>query len=117
MRLEWRKICFTVVMHPDGRGLMLKGVDEIQEKLEEHIVKTQQMLSSPYIAAFERHAKVAYFAFPSTVRARACVCCGWIMIMIMITNWRIVFWISFFLFCCIVCLVTFHHWSPPSRLL
>ena len=57
MRLEWRKICFTVVMHPDGRGLMLKGVDEIQEKLEEHIVKTQQMLSSPYIAAFERHAK------------------------------------------------------------
>ena len=51
MALEWSTIEFELKEH---RGTyILRGLDEVMEKLDDHIVKTQTMKGSPYIEPFK----------------------------------------------------------------
>eukprot|EP01084_Bolivina_argentea_P201103 343804_1 len=51
MKFEWSEISFELREH---RGTyIMKQLDEILEKLDDHIVKTQSMKSSPYILPFK----------------------------------------------------------------
>ena len=56
---EWQEAEFVMVPYRDSGTSILSGgcVDEIQAILDDQIVKTQTMLASPYIKAFEQRAK------------------------------------------------------------
>ena len=47
MLLEWSELSFELKEHKTT--FILKGIDEIMEKLDDHIVKTQSMSGSPYM--------------------------------------------------------------------
>lgn len=53
MQGEWSGIEFTVNPYKDTGTYILSSVDEIQVQLDDHIIKTQTMKNSPYIAPFE----------------------------------------------------------------
>eukprot|EP00667_Euglena_gracilis_P000033 EG_transcript_33 len=55
MQGEWRSVQFELA--PYGNTHMLKSVDDIQQLLDDHIVKTQTMLGSPYVKAIELQVK------------------------------------------------------------
>ena len=51
MQQEWAEIQFDL---KEYRGTyILRGMDEIMEKLDDHIVKTQTMSGSPYVEPFK----------------------------------------------------------------
>ncbi|XP_053575219.1 dynein axonemal heavy chain 3-like [Bombina bombina] len=54
MKADWEHVCFIFTPYKDGDIKVLSAVDEIQVLLEDHIVKTTTMKSSPFIAPFEK---------------------------------------------------------------
>jgi len=49
MELEWKSMFFELSLFRDSGTYVLKGAEPIQELLEEQIVKTMVIASSPYI--------------------------------------------------------------------
>jgi len=65
---EWQEMQFEMTPWRDTGTSILAGacVDEIQAILDDQIVKTQTMLASPYIKAFEQRAKEWDFFLQTT---------------------------------------------------
>ncbi|XP_039753870.1 dynein heavy chain 3, axonemal [Pararge aegeria] len=53
MKEEWIGIKFEVVPYRDTGVGILTGLDDIQQQLDDHILKSQTMRGSPYVKAFE----------------------------------------------------------------
>lgn len=51
---EWKGLSFIVNPYRDTGTFILSTVDDIQVLLDDHIIKTQAMKSSPYIKPFEK---------------------------------------------------------------
>ena len=58
MTQNWRGVIFEVSPWRDTGSFVLKGTDETQTLLDDQIVKTQSMRSSPYIGPFEDRVKL-----------------------------------------------------------
>ncbi|CAK9060586.1 unnamed protein product [Durusdinium trenchii] len=56
MKKEWRPIEFGLVPHRSGTH-MVKGIDEIQAVLDDHIVKTMGIRGSPFVEPIEKEVK------------------------------------------------------------
>ncbi|XP_028170778.1 dynein heavy chain 3, axonemal [Ostrinia furnacalis] len=53
MKEEWCGVKFEVVPYRDTGVGILTGLDDIQQQLDDHILKSQTMRGSPYVKAFE----------------------------------------------------------------
>lgn len=60
MREDWRDVCFNLTPYRELGISILASVDDIQQQLDDQIVKTQTMRGSPYIKPFELQLKVCY---------------------------------------------------------
>lgn len=54
MMIEWQGVSFIVNSYRDTGTYILSSIDDIQVLLDDHIIKTQTMKSSPYIKPFEK---------------------------------------------------------------
>ncbi|KAI9224756.1 dynein heavy chain and region D6 of dynein motor-domain-containing protein [Blastocladiella britannica] len=54
---EWEPLVFTALAYRETKTYILSALDEVQQLLDDHIVKTQSMRSSPYIKPFEAEIK------------------------------------------------------------
>nr|XP_019946415.1 PREDICTED: dynein heavy chain 3, axonemal [Paralichthys olivaceus] len=54
---EWTDLCFSFSAYRDTGTSILSAVDEIQVLLDDHIIKTQTMRSSPFIKPIETECK------------------------------------------------------------
>ncbi|KAG4100119.1 dynein heavy chain and region D6 of dynein motor-domain-containing protein [Neocallimastix lanati (nom. inval.)] len=57
MMKEWETIEFTFIMYRDNSTLILSAIDDIQQLLDDQIVKTQSMRASSYIKPFEAEVR------------------------------------------------------------
>lgn len=53
MVAEWEEMSFTINPYRDTGTYILSAIDDIQVLLDDQIIKTQTMKSSPYIKPFE----------------------------------------------------------------
>ncbi|XP_075973125.1 dynein heavy chain 3, axonemal [Anticarsia gemmatalis] len=53
MKEEWVGVKFEVMPYRDTGVGILTGLDDIQQQLDDHILKSQTMRGSPYVKAFE----------------------------------------------------------------
>jgi len=53
MLTEWKPVIYDIVRTKDGETFILRGVDDMQTLLDDHIMKTQTMKGSPYIKPHE----------------------------------------------------------------
>ncbi|XP_053607537.1 dynein axonemal heavy chain 3 [Plodia interpunctella] len=53
MKEEWLGVKFEVLPYRDTGVGILTGLDDIQQQLDDHILKSQTMRGSPYVKAFE----------------------------------------------------------------
>ncbi|GBP85182.1 Dynein heavy chain 3, axonemal [Eumeta japonica] len=53
MKQEWVGVRFEISPYRDTGVGILTGIDEIQQQLDDHILKAQTMRGSPYVKAFE----------------------------------------------------------------
>ena len=58
MKDEWNDMMFTFVKYRDTSAYILSAVDEIQLMLDDHIIKAQTMLGSPFIKPLEDEMRV-----------------------------------------------------------
>lgn len=58
MMRTWDDIAFHISLYRDTGVCILSSVDEIQALLDDQIIKTQTMRSSPFIKPFEKEIKV-----------------------------------------------------------
>lgn len=59
MRDDWKDICFNLTPYRELGVSILASVDDIQQQLDDQIIKTQTMRGSPYIRPFESLLKVS----------------------------------------------------------
>ena len=57
MKKEWKTIVFELIAYKETGTFVVKGVDDIQNTLDDHIIKTQAIRSSPYAKMFEKEAR------------------------------------------------------------
>ena len=57
MKEEWSSICFECVPYRESGVSILSGIEDIQQMLDDHILKAQTMHSSAYIKPFEEEMK------------------------------------------------------------
>ena len=57
MKGEWTDMEFTTLAYRDSGTFILSSVDEIQQLLDDQIVKTQTMLGSPFVKPFEEEMR------------------------------------------------------------
>ena len=57
MKGEWAPLEFILLPYRESGTYILSAVDEIQQLLDDQIVKTQSMRSSPYVKPFETEMK------------------------------------------------------------
>jgi dynein heavy chain, axonemal len=57
MAEEWREIAFEVKAYRDSGTYVIGGTDDIMTLLDDHLVKTQSMLGSPYITNIKTKCK------------------------------------------------------------
>ncbi|VUZ52820.1 unnamed protein product, partial [Hymenolepis diminuta] len=53
MRDDWKDVCFNLTPYRELGVSILASVDDIQQQLDDQIIKTQTMRGSPYIRPFE----------------------------------------------------------------
>ncbi|MCO5581018.1 hypothetical protein L7F22_034894 [Adiantum nelumboides] len=56
MAAEWNGVVFVVLSYKDSGTFILGGVDDIQQILDDQLVKIQSMCASPFIKFFEERA-------------------------------------------------------------
>ena len=57
MKAEWKSFCFECVPYRESGVSILSGVEDVQQMLDDHILKAQTMHSSAYIKPFEEEMK------------------------------------------------------------
>lgn len=57
MQSDWAGICFDSTPWRATGSSILRGIDDIQQLLDDQVVKTQAMRASPYIGPFEEQVK------------------------------------------------------------
>jgi dynein heavy chain len=57
MKDEWRPLAFETVPWKETGTYLLKGIDEVQAMLDDHIVKTQAIRGSPFCKPFEKECR------------------------------------------------------------
>lgn len=58
MQSDWSEVQFDYKEYRDTGTYVLKAVDEIQQQLDDQLVKTQSMRSSPYIGPLEERVRM-----------------------------------------------------------
>ncbi|KAI5062354.1 hypothetical protein GOP47_0022893 [Adiantum capillus-veneris] len=56
MAAEWNGVLFVVLSYKDSGTFILGGIDDIQQILDDQLVKIQSMCASPFIKFFEERA-------------------------------------------------------------
>jgi dynein heavy chain len=57
MKGEWQDMEFNAIPYRESGTSILSSVDEIQQLLDDQVVKTQTMLGSPFVKAFEEEMR------------------------------------------------------------
>ncbi|XP_076458174.1 dynein axonemal heavy chain 3-like [Babylonia areolata] len=57
MKNDWKDLCFDMVPYRDTGVSILTAIDDIQVLLDDHTVKAQTMMGSPFIKPFEAESK------------------------------------------------------------
>ena len=57
MKAEWEAFCFECVPYRESGVSILSGVEDVQQMLDDHILKAQTMHSSAYIKPFEEEMR------------------------------------------------------------
>ena len=57
MKQEWSSICFECIPYRESGVSILAGIEDVQQMLDDHILKAQTMHSSAYIKPFEEEMK------------------------------------------------------------
>lgn len=58
MQGDWQGVRFEYAMWHNTGTAILRGLDDLQQMLEEQIIKTQSMQASPYVGPFEDRVKL-----------------------------------------------------------
>ncbi len=59
MHEDWADVTFSLIAYRDLGISILSSVDDIQQQLDDQIVKTQTMRGSPFIKPFETQIKAS----------------------------------------------------------
>ena len=57
MKEEWKAMSFETLPHKDTGTYLLKGIDDVQALLDDHIVKTRTIRGSPFCRPFEKECR------------------------------------------------------------
>merc|ERR1719443_250545 len=57
MKEEWKAMSFETLPHKETGTYLLKGIDDVQTLMDDHIVKTQAIRGSPFCKPFEKECR------------------------------------------------------------